>query len=134
MSHFAKYCKQNHSTAFDFLVIFCSFCVYSLVPGVWHLFLGSGTFFNSPSHLSRPLVPRVWHLFSIHILFKCRLYFFAGVWHVMLQNRSTAFDIFVIFCSFYVYSLVPGVWHPVFLLGTALFCLIQTLIRQHSTF
>ena len=36
MSHFAKYCKQNHSTAFDFLVIFCSFYVYSLVPGVWH--------------------------------------------------------------------------------------------------
>ena len=25
-----------NSTAFDFLVIFCSFCVYSLVPGVWH--------------------------------------------------------------------------------------------------
>ena len=25
------------STAFDFLVTFCSFCVYSLVPGVWHL-------------------------------------------------------------------------------------------------
>ena len=24
------------SIAFDFLVIFCSFCVYSLVPGGWH--------------------------------------------------------------------------------------------------
>ena len=27
---------DTNSTAFDFLVIFCSFCVYSLVPGVWH--------------------------------------------------------------------------------------------------
>ena len=27
---------DTSSTAFDFLVIFCSFCVYSLVPGVWH--------------------------------------------------------------------------------------------------
>ena len=27
---------HTNSTVFDFLVIFCSFCVYSLVPGVWH--------------------------------------------------------------------------------------------------
>ena len=27
-----------NSTVFDFLVIFRSFCVYSLVPGVWHFF------------------------------------------------------------------------------------------------
>ena len=40
--------------------------------------------------------------------------FFAGVWHVMsfvLDTNSTAFDFLVIFCSFCVYSLVPGVWH-----------------------
>ena len=29
-------CKQICSTAFDFLVIFCSFCIYSLIPEVWH--------------------------------------------------------------------------------------------------
>ena len=29
---------DTNSTIFDFLVIFCSFCVYSLVPGVWHFF------------------------------------------------------------------------------------------------
>lgn len=28
---------DTNSTIFDFLVIFCSFCVYSLVPGVWNL-------------------------------------------------------------------------------------------------
>ena len=28
---------DTNSTVFDFLVIFCSFYVYSLVPGVWHL-------------------------------------------------------------------------------------------------
>ena len=27
---------DTNSTVFDFLVIFCSFCVYSLVPGGWH--------------------------------------------------------------------------------------------------
>ena len=27
---------DTNSTVFDFLVIFCSFYVYSLVPGVWH--------------------------------------------------------------------------------------------------
>ena len=27
---------HTNSTVFDFLVIFCSFYVYSLVPGVWH--------------------------------------------------------------------------------------------------
>ena len=31
MSYSAKYSKQNRSTTFDFLVIFCSFYVYSLV-------------------------------------------------------------------------------------------------------
>ena len=30
------------------------------------------------------------------------------------HTNSTVFDFLVIFCSFYVYSLVPGVWHPVF--------------------
>ena len=30
---------HTNSTVFDFLVIFCSFCVYSLVPGGWHLML-----------------------------------------------------------------------------------------------
>ena len=29
--------SDTNSTVFDFLVIFCSFYVYSLVPGVWHL-------------------------------------------------------------------------------------------------
>ena len=52
MSHFAKYCKQNHSTTFDFLVIFCSFCVYSLVPGVWHPVL-----ISTPTHT----IPGVLH-------------------------------------------------------------------------
>ena len=30
---------HTNSTVFDFLVIFCSFYVYSLVPGVWHFFI-----------------------------------------------------------------------------------------------
>ena len=33
MPHFANYCKQICSTTFDFLVISCSFFLYSLVPG-----------------------------------------------------------------------------------------------------
>ena len=31
--------SDTNSTVFDFLVIFCSFYVYSLVPGVWHFFI-----------------------------------------------------------------------------------------------
>ena len=33
------------------------------------------------------------------------------------DTNSTVFDFLVIFCSFYVYSLVPGVWHPVLNIG-----------------
>ena len=33
------------------------------------------------------------------------------------HTNSTVFDFLVIFCSFYVYSLVPGVWHPVLKIG-----------------
>ena len=49
---------DTNSIVFDFLVIFCSFYVYSLVPRVWHpIFL---VIFCSFCVYS--LVPGVWHL------------------------------------------------------------------------
>ena len=37
---------------FDFLVIFCSFCIYSLVPGVWHFFLLTNETHHLQSYIS----------------------------------------------------------------------------------
>ena len=73
----------------DFLVIFCSFCVYSLVPGVWHFF---------QKRCVKIWAATVWIYPHGFILLKS-------------DTISTAFDFLVTFCSFCVYSLVPGVWH-----------------------
>ena len=58
---------------FDFLVIFCSFCIYSLVPGVWH-----SVFPDSIRHFC-------------HILFILRLQF---------STRGLAPGIFVAVCDY----------------------------------
>ena len=50
------------------------------------------------------------------------------------DTNSTVFDFLVIFCSFYVYSLVPGVWHQCFLDSIRHFSYILFFLRlQFST-
>ena len=44
---------DTNSTIFDFLVIFCSFCVYSLVPGVWHVIYFYQVDFSSALRIAR---------------------------------------------------------------------------------
>ena len=57
---------DTNSTVFDFLVIFCSFYVYSLVPGVWHL--ESRGVWHAPSESFKiPInLKFYWHSFFPH--------------------------------------------------------------------
>ena len=45
------------------------------------------------------------------------------------HTNSTVFDFLVIFCSFYVYSLVPGVWHQCWYFGAQLLSLQPCCLR-----
>ena len=96
---------HTNSTVFDFLVIFCSFYVYSLVPGVWHpVWIGVNALSG----------------FQLKILFKIREPPFGSSppwFNVPISLEADIFCTFVI-CHILPNIVVPGVWHPVIIIST----------------
>ena len=101
MPYFANYCNQNRSTPFDFLVIFYSFCVYSLVPGGWHVMSHIKV---SPFKEIIPTISDYLGFLATYVFYQIATNFITS----FAQSNSTAFNFLVIFCSFCVYSLVPS--------------------------
>lgn len=114
-----------NSTVFDFLVIFCSSRVYSLVPGVWHPVL-------DPIIVRTPvysLVPGGWHQWRLFdristYLIACpsldallgTFYLFCFCLLRAVTNRLLSFSFQIILSFFAVYPYIPLIFYSVHVL------------------
>ena len=109
------------STAFDFLVIFCSFCVYSLVPGVWHQCFSQASFLIKRATSRRPSLCDVMFFllaienyfiqFLIQVLRSCYICILSNCDKLCNQFRFTKFDTFRHYSNFCSH-FVNGTWPP----------------------